>query len=112
MTDAINRKALKENYKAQEKIGGVIAYKNKRENKRYLDIAQDLAGSQNRFSFAKSTGLGLPRAVEKVWQAEDFEFEVLEELKKTDLQTDKAFKEDLEMLKAIWLEKFSAEELY
>jgi hypothetical protein len=41
-----------------------------------------------------------------------FAFEVLEELKMGETQTQKEFKADVEMLKEIWREKLAAESLY
>ena len=38
--------------------------------------------------------------------------EVLEELQKGDLQTDAEFKDDLVLLKSIWLDKLAGQDLY
>lgn len=103
----IDKKEAKSTYKLAEKIGAVVAYKNLSTNERYLDIAPDLAGIKNRFEFAKKTGIGLPYAIEKAAKTADFELEVLEKLKKDDLQSTKAFKEDLKTLKEIWVEKLA-----
>lgn len=105
----VDKKEAKANYKHSEKIGAVVAYKNLRTNERYLDIAPDLAGIKNRFQFAKKTGLGLPYAIENAAKTADFELEVLEELKKDELQSPQAFKEDLKTLKEIWEEKLTTD---
>lgn len=108
----IDKKEAKNNYKMATKIGAVIAYRNLTTNQIYIDIAQDLPSIQNRFEFAKKTGIGLPFAIEKDAKNAEFSLEVLEELKKDELQTDKAFKEDLTTLKEIWTEKMADENLY
>ncbi|MCL2113752.1 GIY-YIG nuclease family protein [Lactococcus protaetiae] len=108
----LDKNEAKKSYKLAEKIGGIVVYKNLSTGKKYIDIAPDLGGAKNRFEFARKTGNGLPYAIEKDAKTAAFEFEVLEELKKDELQSTQAFKEDLKILKEIWLEKFSEEELY
>ncbi|MDG6112348.1 GIY-YIG nuclease family protein [Lactococcus formosensis] len=108
----IDKKEAKSAYKLQEKFGAVVAYKNISKNKFYLDIAPDLPGLKNCFEFSKKTGIGVPLAIDKDWKTDDFELLVLEELKKDELQTPQAFKEDLKTLREIWLEKFADKDLY
>ena len=98
----IDKKEAKSAYKLQEIF----------QKKFYLDTAPDLPGLKNRFEFSRKTGIGVPLSIDKDWKSDDFELLVLEELKKDELQTPQAFKEDLKTLKEIWLEKFADKDLY
>lgn len=108
----IDKKEAKSAYKFQEQFGAVVAYKNCDKDKYYIDIAPDLSGLKNRFEFSKNTGIGVPLAIDKDWKTNRFELLILEKLKKDDLQTSKAFKDDLKTLKEIWLDKLSDKNLY
>ena len=101
-------------YKEREIIGGVFAIRNTLNNKLLLDAAVNLKGSQNRFEFSRKHGSCIYMKLQKDWgkQGGHFVFEVLEELKKGETQTDEEFKEDIAVLKEIWLTKLSEKDLY
>ena len=72
-------------------------------------------GIRNRFDFAKKMGTTFSSKIQKDWDSdrgESFVFEVLEELEKGKDQNSKEFSEDLEVLKEMWKEKLSQEEIY
>ena len=109
------KKELQSKYSEREIIGGVYLVRNTLNNKLLIEATTDMNGSKNRFDFAKQTGSCVYVKLQKDWDAQgsgDFVFEVLEELKKSDAQTGAAFKADVELLKEIWLEKFSNESHY
>ena len=115
MSDNNRKKELQEQYKEREIIGGVYLIRNTLNNKLFLDASLDLQGSRNRFEFAQKTGSGLNMKLQKDWTEQggsQFVFEVLEELKKGETQTQTEFKADVDLLKKLWLEKLSGEELY
>ena len=107
----MDKKELINQYKARVQIGGVYVIKNITLNKWYVDMASDLAAAENRFKFFGSTHMKVEQDY-KAQNGKGFVFEVLEELKKNESQTDKEFKADLVVLKDIWLEKLSGQELY
>ena len=107
MTD---KKELINQYKNRTQTGGVFAIKNMRLGKWYIDAAADLKAAKNRFTFG-----AIHLKLEQDYAAqngEGFVFEVLEELPKGEGQTDKEFKDDLTVLKSLWLEKLTGQDLY
>ena len=107
----MDKKELINQYKSRVQIGGVYAIKNMTLNKWYVDATSDLAAAENRFKFFGSTHMKVEQD-HKAQNGEGFVFEVLEELKKNESQTGREFKDDLVVLKDIWLEKLSGRELY
>ena len=115
MANSDKRKEILAQYKEREIIGGVYLVKNTIINKSLLDVTADLQSIKNRFEFAQKTGSCVYPKLQKDWSEfghEAFVFEVLEELKKGDAQSDAGFKADIAFLKEIWLEKLQNEELY
>ncbi|MDR3048534.1 MAG: GIY-YIG nuclease family protein [Elusimicrobiota bacterium] len=110
-----DRKKLTTDYKNREMLGGVCAIKNNINGKVWIEGVKDIVGRRNRFEFVKNTGSAVPLNIRKDWElygAEAFSFEVLEELKKGETQTDAEFAVDIETLKDIFIEKFKPEQLY
>jgi hypothetical protein len=113
--DRKTKKEMQAEYKEREVIGGVYLVRNTLKNKSLLSVATDLRGSVNRFEFSEKTGSCVYPQLQNDWAEQGgsgFVFETLEELKKGDAQTASEFKADLELLKEMWLEKLSDEELY
>ena len=113
--DKMRKKEIQSQYKEREIIGGVYAIRNTLKNKLYLDADIDLRGKKNRFEFAVKTGAGVYLKLQNDWAEQKgghFAFEVLEELKKGEGQPISGFKADIELLKQMWLEKMSGENLY
>ena len=109
------RKALSTQYKDREVVGGVYLIRNTQTNKVLLESAADIGAMKNRFEFSQNTGSCVYMKLQKDWAelgAGGFTLEILEELRKNDLQTDKAFKADVDLLKEMWLEKLSGEDFY
>jgi len=97
-------------YKERKIIGGIYVIRNSDSDKILLDSAIDLQGRKNRFEFSQKTGSCIDLNLQKDWIAhgkEKFIFEVLEELEKGETQSMNEFKEDIEVLKLIWLEKLA-----
>ena len=70
-----------------------------------------LAAAKNRFDFMGDSYMKIANDY-KAQKGDGFVFETLEELEKGEEQSDQAFKEDLALLKTIWLEKLVGQELY
>ena len=107
----VDKKELINRYKKRVQTGGVFAIKNNALNKWYIDCADDLKAAENRFNFMGDSYMKIS-ADYKSQKGEDFVFDVLEELQKGDTQTAAEFKEDLVILKAIWLDKLTGQKLY
>lgn len=115
MKDNKTKKEMQTQYKEREIIGGVYIIKNTLKNKLFLDAAIDLQSSKNRFEFAQKTGSGVHMKLQQDWAEQgssQFVFQVLEELKKSENQTAEEFNADIGLLKEMWLEKLSEENLY
>ena len=109
------KKALKAQYKERKVIGGVFVIRNTITGKLLLDAATDLQGSKNRFAFARQTGNCVDMKLQSDWKqqgANAFAFEILEELEKSETQTDAEFSADIKLLKEIWTEKLADKDLY
>ena len=107
----MDKKEIREQYKTRTVIGGVYAIRNTINNKMFFDSTTDLNSARNRFEFFGN----ISPKVAADWAAQNgqgFTFEVLEELKKGESQTDQEYKEDLKLLKSIWLEKLAGQYLY
>jgi len=109
--DKSKRKELIEQYKSKKATGGIYCIKCNANNKTWLRAARDMEGQKNRFEFFFSTNSCPEPSMLPEWKqygAKTFSFEVLEELKQGETQTDKEFADDLEILLKIWLEKQQA----
>ena len=107
----MGKKELINSYKNRVQTGGVFAIKNAVLNKWYVDCADDVKAAENRFNFMGDFYMKIATDY-KSQKGDGFVFEVLEELKKGVTQTAAEFKEDLAVLKTIWLEKLSGQDLY
>ena len=113
--DGASRKELTRQYKDREVVGGIYAIRNTVNGKMFLGAATNIQSSINRFDFAMNTGSCIDPRLQKDWTAQNgkgFTFEVLEELKKGETQTDSQFSADINLLKEMWLEKLDGAELY
>ena len=105
------RKELKNKYKSRVEIGGIFAIKNTVLNKWYVDKTTDLAAAKNRFDFMGDSYIKIANDF-KAQNGAGFVFETLEELQKGETQSDREFQDDLSLLKTMWLEKLTGQELY
>ena len=104
-----------EAYKRRKIVGGVYAVTNRETGRTLLMCTPDVGGIQKRYEFAVLTGGCFhPKLQEdvKTYGVSAFSFAVLEELEKKETQTDRDFAEDLETLRALWLEKYDPKILY
>ena len=107
----MDRKEFRNQYKNRMEIGGIFAIKNTVSNKWYVDSTPDLAAAKNRFDFFGDSYMKIANDY-KAQKGMGFVFETLEELQKGETQSGKEFQDDLALLKAIWLEKLTGQELY
>ncbi|NLD49565.1 MAG: GIY-YIG nuclease family protein [Clostridiaceae bacterium] len=113
-----NKKTKKEmisQYKERKVIGGVFIIKNTQSGQIMLEASANLQGSRNRFEFSRQTGVAVNLKMQNDWNRLGglaFVFEVLEELEKKETQTEAEFREDLEFLKEVWMEKLKGQVFY
>lgn len=106
--DSAARKDLKKAYKEQPAVGGIYCIRCDGSGRAWVKATKNLAGQQNKFAFAVSTDSCPEPALRAEWTkygAQSFSFEILEELKKKETQTEQDFSEDIKVLLEIWLEK-------
>ena len=111
----MDKKELQDAYKQRKVIGGLCAIQNTANGKMLLAAVTNLQGYKNRFEFAKGSSGCIDLKLKADWEKfgkDVFEFVILEELVKNDLQTDKEFSEDVKTLKEMWLEKIDLAVLY
>lgn len=110
-----NRKEMRSAYKERKITGGVCAIKNTVNGKMLISAVVNLQGYKNRFIFSKSNGGCINPKLQKDWKeygSDNFVFEVLEELEKSETQTDEEFSKDIKVLGEMWIEKVSPDKLY
>ena len=109
------RKELIADYKNLPEIGGIYAIKNTKTGKSLVLNTNNLKKSKNRFEFSQKMNLCQNFQIKedfKKFGPDAFIFEELETLTKKETQTAQEYKEDIETLYEIWLEKFKPEDLY
>ena len=75
----------------------------------------EIGGIQKRYEFAEATGGCFHPKLQhdaKTYGNDAFSFAVLETIERKDTQTDREFAEDLEVLLALWLEKYDPANVY
>lgn len=110
--DKLSKKALKEQYKNRTLIGGVCCIKCHGSSNLWIRAASDMQGLKNRFQFAVSIDFCPEPCMSEAWKqfgAAAFSFEVLEEIKKKETQTEREFSDDVNTLLEIWTEKLKSE---
>lgn len=115
MKDNKTKKELQAQYKEREIVGGVYAIRNMLNNKMLLLATTDLQGNKNRFEFSQKTGSCIDLKLQSDWNKQgggQFIFEVLEELKKGEMQTAEEFRADIDVLKEMWLDKLADVDFY
>jgi hypothetical protein len=98
-------------YKERKTVGGVYRIKNQKNGEFFLDVTANIGGIGNRFDFSQKTKNCFNIKLKKIWTPEnsgEFVLEILEELEMGEGQSKKAFQEDLETLKNIWVEKLGS----
>lgn len=110
-----SKKELIAKYKEREQIGGVFIIRNKVTDKILLESTTDIQGSKNKFEFSQKVGSPPSMKLQKDYTefgVSVFLFEVLEEIKKGENQTQQEYIEDIALLKEIWTEKLADKNLY
>jgi group I intron endonuclease len=103
-----SRKELNREYKERVKPAGVYQVKNIVNGKMLLGSSLNLEGPLNRHKFMLKIGSHPNKALQKDWDelgAEQFVFEILEEVQQRRDDPNFNLKDELTLLEMIWLEK-------
>lgn len=109
------KKELQAQYKQLKPDIGLFAVINKTEAKYYLETSQNLKAGVNGTRFKLDNGSHPNRELQKDWQAlgaDAFEIKILAQIKVDDDKTPSDYRDDLELLRMIWLEKLALTSLY
>lgn len=107
------KRDLKNAYKCRTVIGGVYTIRCGATGEVWLRASADLQGTKNRFAFSLETGSCPEPCVADAlrrYGPECLTIEVLEELEKGELQTDREFSGDIDTLLGLWREKTEKQE--
>jgi group I intron endonuclease len=103
----MNKKEAKQDYKLNPPAMGVFQIRNLQNEKVFVGSSLNLAGIFNRSEFALKMGGHANKSLQKDWNAfgaENFAFEILEELEpRENLDS----KKELAVLEDLWLEKLA-----
>jgi hypothetical protein len=120
VNDKESRKKLTDAYKERSRTqtGGVYIIRNRENGRVFIDLTADMSASVNRYDFAKQMN-SCPYSgnvrLSKDWStygAAAFAFEIAETMEKNPNQTPAEFREDLDLLKKLWIEKYDPAVLY
>lgn len=112
--DLSKKRALKNAYKEKPAVGGVCCIRCSGNGQSYLQATTNMEGLKNRFHFAMSIGSSPDPSLQSEWEkygGDAFSFTVLEEIEKKETQSQKEFRDDVNVLYELWLEKQQAGEL-
>lgn len=104
------KRQLQEAYKNRKVVGCVFIVRNAKNGRFYLNYSDVSAAAKNTFDLAVSSGTAYKPVMINDWKehgASAFSFEILEEIEKTEEQSDREFRDDLATLTDLWLEKLS-----
>ncbi len=108
------RKELQEQYKLMKPDMGIVTVINKKENKYFLEIAPNLKSMINRVTFQLKFDGHPHQELQSDWNklgADNFEIKILDTMPYEDDESKTDYKEDLELLKIIWTEKLTKDEI-
>ena len=101
------------NYKEKKSIGGVQMIRNTKNGKALLLPTPNAEGAENRFAFALATGGCIHPKLQADWgKGGPFTCVILDTLEKEEDWDNRRFREELEVLCALWMEKFPEQTWY
>ena len=104
------KKELQEQYKQMKPDMGILAVMNRNSKRCWLEATPNLKGKQNSVAFQLKNGSHVNRQLQKDWKElgeEAFRFVVLEQLEYDEDESKTDYREDLELLKMIWIDRLT-----
>lgn len=104
------KKELQAQYKQMKPDMGILAVINKSEKRYLLEAAPNLKGKLNSITFQLKNGSHVNRPLQKDWDTlgeDGFEIVILEQLDYDEDESKTDYKDDLELLKMIWIDKLT-----
>lgn len=112
--DRQRKKELQLQYKQMKSQMGIFIIQSKVNNKCYIEATQDLKGTMNGAKFKLEASSHPNRELQKEWNdfgVENFTIEILEYLEYDKDESKIDYKEDLALLKMIWEENLTKENM-
>jgi len=106
--DKEQRAKMKSDYKNTIRPMGVFCLKNIKNNKILVGSSLSLHQAYSRLNFILDQGGYMNRELQKEWKeygADNFTFEILDELKPVDADPKQNYGDDVKALEELWLEK-------
>ncbi len=103
-----SKKKLKVQYENKVIIGGLYCIKCLGNNKLWLRATTNMQSAKNRFAFSVSTNSCPEPCMSEEWKhfgASKFLFDILEEIKKKETQTEREFTSDVHTLLKLYTER-------
>lgn len=108
------KKELKEMYKQMKPDMGIFIIQSKLSDKYFLETTHNLKAKMNRARFQLEAGSYGNQELQKEWKhygPDNFEIKVLENLRYDQDESKTDYGEELEIMRTIWEEKLSAQNL-
>lgn len=109
------KRELKQQYKEMKPKMGVFAIRSKADGKVFLEAAADLKSAMNSNRFKLRANMHGSKELQEWWNrygADNFVFEIVEELDYCNEGDSKDYSDELETLKELCGERFSKKDLY
>lgn len=106
------KKKLQAEYKLMKPDMGIFAVINKSADKYFLEATANLKGRMNSVQFQLKAGNNPNKELQKDWRelgVDKFEIKILEQIEYDEDESKTDYTEDLELLKMIWVEKLTKE---
>ena len=108
------KKELQEQYKLIKPDMGIFAVINKSNGKHFLETTKNLKGKLNSVKFQLKSGGHPNKELQKDWQVlgvDQFEIIILEQIEYDQDESKIDYRDDLKLLKMIWIEKLTKEDV-
>jgi adenine C2-methylase RlmN of 23S rRNA A2503 and tRNA A37 len=104
------KRELQAQYKQMKPDMGILAVINKSNDRYLLEVAPNLKAKLNSITFQLKNGSHVNRQLQKDWDTlgeEGFEIVILEQLDYDEDESKTDYKDDLQLLKMIWIDKLT-----
>ncbi|MBN2804097.1 MAG: GIY-YIG nuclease family protein [Deltaproteobacteria bacterium] len=109
----VDKKELKNAYKQMKPQMGVFTVRNINNQKCFIEASNDIQSMFNRIRFQLGMGMHPCKPLQEDWnknKEQSFSFEVLDTLSYSKDESKTDYKEELKLLKTLWIEKLTKED--